>query len=286
MSISRLRIALASVVISFSVASLAGAAVVTTHTDADPTASAFVDNGSIGVNEYAASFANGGGSGFGGTVGSAALSMDSDVGSVYFGFDPGAALNDNAVLYLDTRSGGVLDSQMDDRADGGRFAASNLTRDSNDAFPINPDFAVVFGNFGTVVFELTTNPTGEGTPTNGHLTFQVFQGDQTGGSDALVREIALPRSLLGNPSQVDFFVGYSSNNGFNSNESLPASNLNASGNPGFGSIGGLVTYDNFNRFVVSAVPEVSSAFASPVGIIVLGGASLVSKRWRPAKVAG
>jgi hypothetical protein len=237
----------------------------------------FDDNGSVAGGEYAGFYMNGGGGGFGGTVGAGTLHVDSNSTNIFFGFDPGADLNDNAVLYLDTRLGGFADSQMNDRADGARSATSNLTRDSNDVFPVSPDFAIVFGSFGTVVFELTTHGGNESTETNGHLTFHVFQGDQTGNSASLVREIALSRSLLGNPVQIDFFMAYAADSMFNSNESLPGSALNASGNPATGSVGGTVTYDNANRFIVAAIPEPGSALFGGI-VSCLAGAVYCVRR--------
>jgi hypothetical protein len=74
-------------------------------------------------------------------------------------------------------------------------------------------------------------------------------------------------ALLGNPATVDFFAGYASSGGYNSNESLPFSNpLNSNGNPGFGDgqFGGLFTggvYENYNRFVTTAIPEASTLAA-------------------------
>lgn len=240
------------------------AALVLTQVDSNPAVSGFADDGVIGMGEYSAVFANGAGSGFGGTVGASTIYMDAGSGNLNIGFDPGADLNDLAILYLDTRAGGFLDGQMNDRADGGRSGSSNLTNEVDDQFPIRPDFAVVFGNFGTVVFELNAFAAGfddtPGNPSNGHLGFQIFEGDQTSNLAALVREIGIPLALLGNPTNVDFFVAYTSDSNFNSNESLPGSALNAGVNPGFANGdngGGPVVYDNFNRF--STVPEPSTA---------------------------
>ncbi len=224
------------------------AALAQTQTDASPTTSGFNSNGSVGSGEYAAAYSNGGGSGFGGTVGASTLHLDGDSTNFYFGFDPGATLNDNAVVYLDTVSGGFADSQMDDTGDGGRAATSNLTRDSDDVFPISPDYAIVFGNFGAVVFQLNAGNTPN------HLNFVSFTNAQMGNSDTLVREISLSRSTLGNPIVLNFFIAYSAGSMFNSNESLPRSTaLNSGSNPGFGVGGTSYSYDDYNQFV--SVPE-------------------------------
>lgn len=254
------------------------AAIVQTITDSDFSSSGFSDDGSVGSGEYTGFFSNGGGGGFGGTVGAGVLHVDSDATNIYFGFDPGADLNDVAVLYLDTRLGGFTDLQMNDRADGGRSVASNLTRDSNDTFPILPDFAVLFAPFGTVVFELTTHAGDELTATNGHLTFHIFEGDQTGNSASLIREIGLPRALLGNPSTIDMFMAYTAESMFNSNESLPGSALNANGNPATGTIGGTVVYDNANRFIVAAIPEPGSVLFFAVAACLTGAGGCIRRR--------
>jgi hypothetical protein len=197
-------------------------------------------------------YANGGGGGFGGTLGNGAITMDVVGANLNIAFVPGNALNDVVALYLDTRAGGFVDADMRDHADGGRTALSELTLTQNDTFPaqILPDFGLAIGNFGSVFFELNAGNT------DGHLNFQIFNP---------APNISIPLALLGNPAYIDFFAGYASGGGYNSNESLPASTINGSGNPGFGDgqFGGLNTggtYDNFNRFVTTAVPEASTIF--------------------------
>jgi hypothetical protein len=213
-------------------------------------------------------YANGGGGGFGGTLGNGSISMDVVGANLKIAFSPGNALNDIVALYLDTRSGGFVDADMRDHADGGRTAISELTLTQNDSYPLRmlPDFGVAIGSFGSVLFELNAGNT------DGHLNFQIFNP---------APNISIPLALLGNPAYVDFFAGYASGGGYNSNESLPYSApLQASGNPGFGDgqFGGLNTggtYDNFNRFFTTAVPEASTVF---VWSLVLMSASFVRRR--------
>jgi hypothetical protein len=197
-------------------------------------------------------YANGGGGGFGGTLGNGSISMDVVGANLVIAFTPGNALNDIVGLYLDTKSGGFVDADMRDHADGGRTVLSELTLTQNDSYPLYmlPDFGVAIGNFGSVLFELNAGNT------DGHLNFQIFNPAPT---------ITIPLALLGNPAYIDFFAGYASGGGYNSNESLPHSAINGSGNPGFGDgqFGGLNTggtYDNFNRFFTTAVPEASTVF--------------------------
>jgi len=213
-------------------------------------------------------FANGGGGGFGGTLGNGAITMDVVGANLNIAFIPGNALNDIVALYLDTKSGGFVDADMRDHADGGRTAISELTLTQNDVYPLRmlPDFGLAIGNFGSVLFELNAGNT------DGHLNFQIFNP---------APNISIPLALLGNPSYVDFFAGYTSGGGYNSNESLPGSAINGSGNPGFGDgqFGGLNTggtYNNFNRFFTTAIPESSTFF---VFSLVFASAACVRRRF-------
>jgi hypothetical protein len=207
-------------------------------------------------------YANGGGGGFGGTLGNGAISMDIVGTDLVIAFSPGNTLNDIVGLYLDTRSGGFVDADMRDHADGGRTVISELTLTQDDTFPVGvlPDFGLAIGNFGSVLFELNAGNT------DGHLNFLQFNGAPT---------ITIPLASLGNPAKVDFFAGYASGGGYNSNESLPASAINGSGNPGFGDgqFGGLFTggtYDNFNRFVTTPVPEPSNLVLTSLLSMIFG----------------
>src|SRR6476620_10749304 len=111
-------------------------------------------------------YANGGGGGFGGTLGNGSISMDVVGTNLLINFVPGNALNDIVALFLDTRPGGFLDAQMSDTADGGRTAISELTLTKDDTYPagVVPDFGLAIGNFGSVLFELN----------GGSLNFQIF----------------------------------------------------------------------------------------------------------------
>ncbi len=224
-------------------------------------------DGVLGANEYGvgnANVYNGGGSGFGGTLGGGALYMDSDGTNLYIAFDPGADLNDNVVIHLDTRPGGFTDADMDDTADPGRNLLSNLTRDVDDTFAILPDFGVVIGGFGIVVFELNAGSTPN------HLTFVQFDGTFTGNSATLVREIAIPLASIGSgPADViDFFVNYSSDTNFMSNESIPGQPFNSGGNLGFDNDGSSnpVDHPNFDRF---NTPEPASVAMLALGAVVV-----------------
>ena len=213
-------------------------------------------------------YANGGGSGFGGTLGNGSISMDVVGTNLVVGFTPGNSLNDIVGLFLDTKSGGFVDADMNDTADGSRRVLSNLAANANDVFPagVLPDYGVTFGNFGTVLFELQAGT---------NLNFLQFTGT--------VGSITIPLATIGNPTKIDFFAAYVSDSGYSSNESLPYSaSLQASGNPGFGDgqFGGLNTggtYDNFNRFFTTAVPEASTFAVWGLMMMTVG---LVRRRFK------
>ena len=228
---------------------------------------AAVKDGVISPNEYNAGNSNkylGGGAGFGGTLGGGAMYMNSVGGNLYLGFQPGNALNDNVVIHLDTRAGGQVDATMNDTGDPGRNLSSNLTRDTDDVFPIGilPDYSIVIGGFGIVTFELTAGNTPN------HLNFVDFDGTFTGNNPALAREYSLPLASIGNPSVVNFFVSYGSDTNFMSNESIPAEGFNLGSNPGFGTPTEPVLHDNYDQLVI---PE-------PASIGLLGLVSLAAFR--------
>jgi hypothetical protein len=239
-------------------ACVANAGLATTHTDG--TGAGATVNGSLSGGEYGGGsyVYTGGGTGFGGTVGNGRLYMDSDATNLYIGFQPGAELNDLVTILLDTRSGGFTDATMNDTSDGGRRASSNLAGNADDAFDPNflPDFSVVIASFGIVSFELT----------GGSLNFLNYDGTFTGNSASQFREYAIPLATLGlaGGGNVDFIVGYVADSGFGSNESMPASPMNAGANVGFDTVS--AGYPDFHRFVVPAPGAV--ALAGVAGLLV------------------
>ncbi len=223
---------------------------VTTHIDTSP-------GNTIGAFNY-----GGAGTGFGGTVGNGSISLDSDATNLYIRFTAGASINDLVAIFLDTRAGGFTDAQMDDQADGGRRALSQLANAADDAFDPGflPDFGLIVGNFGNVLFELNAGNT------LGHLNFLDFQGANPVLNDPL--GYAIPLALLGVApgGSIDFLVAYTSDSGFLSNESIPAYDpLQNNGNPGFGDgqFGGSVGspgIGNFDRFVTVPTPGALALF--------------------------
>lgn len=247
------------------------AALITAHSDATPTGA--VVDGVLGPGEYGSGAYQylGAGTGFGGVVGNGALYMDSDAGNLYIGFQPGGNLNDNVVIMLDTRAGGFLDADMRDRADGGRRGASEQCLEADDAYPagVFPDFAVVIGSFGIVLFELTAGST------DGHLNFLNYDGTFTGNGTNF-REYAIPLATLGRsvPGCIKFFVPYISDSGYASNESIPPYDpLQLNGNPGFGDgqFGGTVGtpgYGNHNEFCVYPEPTSLALLGLLAGLVM------------------
>lgn len=248
----------------------AGAQLVDTRVDTD--AGGATVNGLLDTDEYGLGNGysyTGGGAGFGGPLGNGTLFMNSDNANLYVGFDPGADLNDNVVILLDTRSGGFFDADMNDTADPGRNLSSNLTRDVNDAFPFPADYSIVIGGFGIVVFELNAGDSPS------HLGFVQFDGTFTGNDPNLVREIAIPLGSLsltgGVASDVDFFAGYGSDTNFMSDETIPVQPFTGGGNPGFDNQGNDVNWSMFDRF--TTVPEPGTLM-----LLVLGGGWCIMRR--------
>lgn len=199
------------------------------------------------------SYSNGGGTGFGGTLGAGSFTFDANGANLDITFTVSGSYGSNIVaLYLDTRAGGFSDATMNDTADAGRNVITNLGSSGDETFPTGmtgglPDFGIAIGSFGTVLFELT----------GGSLNFIAFNG--TPGV------ISVPLASLGDPTTIDWFAALSSDTNFLSNESLPQDPaLNGAGNPGFGATG---TYSEFNRFVT--VPEPAAALLGSVGLLAI-----------------
>lgn len=220
---------------------------------------------SLGVNEYGPGNSYqylGGGSGFGGTVGSGALYLKSDATNLYVGMQFGNALNDLVAILIDSKAGGYVDSTMNDNGDGCRRALTQQSINADDAYDSGflADYGICLGNFGSVSFELTADPNS--------INFQTFDGT---GSQPF-REYAIPLANFGLSagSSFDFFVAYVGDSGYGSNESIPAYGpLNAGANPGFDPTS--PGYGNHDRFTVSPEPTTLS-------LLGLGALALIRRK--------
>lgn len=229
------------------------AGLILTLQDTDGTATSVVNDNNAQASEYAANYGNGGGSGFGGTLGAGAIRMDASASSLHFGLAPGNSLNDVVVIYLDTKAGGFTDATMNDTSDGGRSATTNLTRDADDAFPVGfeADYAVVIAGWGSLSFELT----------GGSLNYM--------NNFNASKEVSVSRADLGLTSSTfgfNWFAAYCAESMWNSNESMPYNDsFNGGGNPGQSGPGN--NYENYNRFEV--VPEPASMTALALGALAM-----------------
>jgi hypothetical protein len=219
--------------------------------------------GSVNITGSATTGA-GGGTGFGGQVGNSQVFMTSSGGTnpmLTVGWLPGTGtgLNDIAVMFLSTRSGGITGAnQATDGGDPSRRAITGLLR-TNVALPsgFTPDYAIAFSTSGVFLYQIDSFAGGisgasrsaygfmNGTNTPGLAS---NNGLSTGSLDQF-RELTVPFAALGVALQgpVDFVMGYSGGNGFVANETMPASTtFNAGGNPGFG---GGAHWTGFNRFI-------------------------------------
>ncbi len=231
------------------VCATSGATPANTITDANQTGATV--NGTLGANEYGTGNSNvfsGGGTGFGGVIGgaSAKIYMKSDTSNLYIGFQPGAAVNDVVVIYLDTNQcSGQTDATMGDVSSSDRGVISNLGSFGNDTFPVQPDFAITIWNSGAGAFLYQL--------TNGTHTFISNANiiPSAAGTTAVFREMSIPLTTLGlSPgSALDFFVAYCSTGNFNSNESIPPiSALNSGTNPGTTAT---ANYSAFDRYILN-----------------------------------
>ncbi len=224
----------------------ASAAIVTQRVDA--AAGAATIDGALGTDEYGPGNSYnyaGGGTGFGGVLnGANRVFMNSDGTNLNIAFSPGAALNDFAVMYLDTRAGGFTDATMSDTGDAGRNVVTNLGAAGNDGFPARngtaseADFALLISQFGCTMFELT----------GGSLNVVSTTASCAADTGASLREVSVPLASLGSTAggPIDFFMAYCSSTLFNSNETVPPiAAINGGANPGFDAS---VNYVDCHRF--------------------------------------
>ena len=226
-----------------------------------------------------------GATGFGGAVGEGMLAITSSGNTINFAFTPGgtSGFNDDAVIYIDSTTGGITDtSTLSDNGDGGREAISG---DSNAngtrtlvtfANGFAADFAISLegtatGNYAGL-FSLAT-PTGfayiDGmapTLANGTYSFNLTYADLG----------------LAAGSSFNFVSTYVSTTAYRSNESIGTSvttldpaNLGTAPNAG---TTGSQTFSDFETFGAAAVPEPGPLAYVGFGTAAVAGLALRRSR--------
>ncbi len=242
----------------------ASAGLITTRIEANVMAPKAADN-FLAPNEYGpgnSQWYAGSGNGFGGTVGSGTVYMGATTSDWHIGWQPGGNVNDLFTIYFNINGGGTITSSLaNDLADGGRRASTRPAANGQVGYPIPVQYTLVFGNFGAVLFELTTT---------GPINFLAFYGSAGGGGPTF-REVQIPWSMLGAApgSSVDWFGLYTSDDNYLSNEGMPnignwVGTTDGAGNPGFNS--GLLFIDDFHRFI----PTPGAAALLGMGALMAG----------------
>jgi hypothetical protein len=180
-----------------------------------------------------------GATGFGGPVGNGNLQISDSISGLNITFNPGAPLNDDLVLYLDTQPGGFADTSLfGDTADGGRTAISgfNSGNPSRTLATFAPgffaDYAISVENGFMGVFGLA--PGG-----NGSLTYLFGAGQSGNPAGPFSISITPPEmsqiGLTAGSGQTFEFVGsLISTSAYRANETIGPSVTGGSPNAGFG----------------------------------------------------
>jgi hypothetical protein len=219
-----------------------------------------------------------GATGFGGPVGTGALTVTDDAaGNVTFSFQPGAGHpsvdGNNLVIYLSTGMPGLPDtSALIDNGDSGRRgisgynAGSTPTTRSLIAFPsgFQATYALAMESGYVGLFQLP--PLGG----DGNLTY-LTGGSQSGNP----LHVTVPLTTLGLTQGQSFqLLGTLLDGGaaYRSNEAIGATSpdIAASGNPGFNN---LITFSSAFTYNSTIVPEPAS-----VALIALSGAFIARRR--------
>ena len=194
------------------------------------------------------SYSPNGSSGFGGAIGNGSLTLSDNGTALTMEFVRGAGnLNDIAVIYFDTKSGGFADTtSFTDDADGGRSAIStvNGVNSPTVTFPsgFTADYALAFSNNFSALFELTTGS---------HNFISGANLSPSGDASAALFTMNFDFSNIGVTANqnIDFVITYLSGSAYLSNEvyGSTASIVPDGGgtNPGFT---GSITFNAFETY--------------------------------------
>lgn len=254
----------------------ATAGVVNTVTDTTPGGA--TANGTVAGGEYVGTV-SGGGTSFGGPVGNATLSVDSDANGIYLGFSNLGDFSGNSIrIYFNTRAGGFTTlsdaSGFNDFADFGR---ERISRPASGGLtlPFAADYGLIISDaFNGFQANYELAPGGNGSLINAN-TSNIYtdpNSDDIGGTDATIETFITYANLgIAPGGTVDFVVVYANNNdqdnAFLSNEGFPFQGSGTS--PG----NGPVTLTEFHRLIT--VPEPTS-----LGLLALGAAAVLARRSR------
>ncbi len=257
---------------------MSGASAGVINTVVDTTLAGATVDQVVNGGEYIATV-SGGGTGFGGPVGGATLSVDSDLNGINLALSNLGNYGGNSIrIYFDTKPGGFTTlsgaAGLNDFEDFGR---ERISRPASGGLtlPFAADYGLIisdaFGGF-QAHFELVAGGNNSLIASN---TGNIYTDPDTGddGVDSVVETFISYANLgMSAGANVDFVVIYANNNSqdsaFLSNEGFPFQGF--VDNPGSGP----VTLNDFHR-LTTVVPEPAS-----LGLVGLGAISLLARRRR------
>lgn len=217
----------------------------------------------LGVSAGAATYSGNGSTDWGGPVGTGSLNLTDDGTTLNLTFNkPNGDLGNNAlVLYIDSVTGGFVDtSTFADTGDGGRMAISGF--DGTDrstltfATGFRPDYAVAIEGTYASLFQLTSG---------GANSLNWLTGATQPGSGSATFNLSIPLSSLGLSAGQSFelFGSLISTSGYRSSEGMGG---NLTGSDGWNPF----TQATFSTYTTTVVPEPASLALFGLGALALG----------------